>query len=94
MVTKKRKKSTVTDVLSHKLIPEMKVLSDAEKAKMLKKYGIEERQLTGAEKEQEERNECQQELDVDDSASVPDENLFRRSSSARSFRYPSHGSTR
>ncbi|MFH1520360.1 MAG: DNA-directed RNA polymerase subunit RpoH/Rpb5 C-terminal domain-containing protein [Candidatus Micrarchaeota archaeon] len=33
------------DVLSHNLVPEMKVLSDAEKAKVLSKYGIGEHQL-------------------------------------------------
>jgi len=41
------KKPTVptVDVLSHHLVPEMKVLSEAEKAKVLKKYDITEDQL-------------------------------------------------
>lgn len=41
------KKQTVptVDVLSHHLIPEMKVLGEAEKTKVLKKYGISESQL-------------------------------------------------
>ena len=41
------KKPTVptVDVLSHHLIPEMKVLGDAEKAKVLKKYGITDEQF-------------------------------------------------
>jgi DNA-directed RNA polymerase subunit H (RpoH/RPB5) len=43
---KKKKKETPTvDVLSHKLIPEMKVLPAGEKSKMLKKFGISEDQL-------------------------------------------------
>ncbi|MDD5339903.1 MAG: DNA-directed RNA polymerase subunit RpoH/Rpb5 C-terminal domain-containing protein [Candidatus ainarchaeum sp.] len=41
------KKPTVptVDVLSHHLIPEMKVLGEAEKAKVLKRYGVTEDQL-------------------------------------------------
>lgn len=42
---KKKLVSTTIDVLSHSLVPEMKVLSDAEKAKTLDKYGIDESQL-------------------------------------------------
>ncbi len=42
-----KKKQTVTtvDVLSHKLVPEMKVLSESEKSKVLSKYGVNDRQL-------------------------------------------------
>lgn len=42
---KKRKEVPTVDVLSHFLVPEMKVISDSEKAKMLGKYGIDETQL-------------------------------------------------
>ena len=45
MVKKKKQESTIIDVLSHKLVSEMKILSEAEKAKVLKKYGINEKQL-------------------------------------------------
>ncbi|MBN1169800.1 DNA-directed RNA polymerase subunit H [Candidatus Micrarchaeota archaeon] len=45
MVKKKKQESTTIDVLSHKLVSEMKVLTEAEKAKVLKQYGINERQL-------------------------------------------------
>ncbi|MEW6748780.1 MAG: DNA-directed RNA polymerase subunit RpoH/Rpb5 C-terminal domain-containing protein [Candidatus Micrarchaeota archaeon] len=42
----KRKKEVPTaDVLSHFLVPEMKVISDAEKAKLLEKFGIKDDQL-------------------------------------------------
>jgi DNA-directed RNA polymerase subunit H len=39
------KKKKTLDVLSHELIPEMKILSDTEKRNILKKYSIEENQL-------------------------------------------------
>lgn len=44
---KKRKKEepSTIDVLSHDFVPDMKVLGDAEKAKILKKYGIDDTQL-------------------------------------------------
>ena len=42
---KKKKEAPTVDVLSHKLVPEMKVLGDAEKKKVLEKYGIDETQL-------------------------------------------------
>ncbi len=41
---KKREVSTV-DVLSHFLVPSMKVLSDGEKAKLFSKFGIDEQKL-------------------------------------------------
>lgn len=42
----KKKKPTISmDVLTHMLVPEMKVLSDGEKTKVLNKYGIDETQL-------------------------------------------------
>lgn len=42
----KRKKEVPTaDVLSHFLVPDMKVISDADKAKLLSKFGITEKQL-------------------------------------------------
>lgn len=42
---KKKKDAPVVDVLSSHLIPEMKILGDGEKAKVLKKFGIGESQL-------------------------------------------------
>jgi DNA-directed RNA polymerase I, II, and III subunit RPABC1 len=42
---KKKQNVTTVDVLSHKLVPEMKVLSEAEKTKLLSKYGVNEKQL-------------------------------------------------
>ncbi len=45
MVKKKKENSTVIDVLAHKLVSDMKVLSEAEKKKVLEKYGINENQL-------------------------------------------------
>ncbi|MFN7991224.1 MAG: DNA-directed RNA polymerase subunit RpoH/Rpb5 C-terminal domain-containing protein [Candidatus Micrarchaeia archaeon] len=42
----KKKQSVATvDVLSHSLVPEMKVLSESEKSKVLSKYGVNDRQL-------------------------------------------------
>ena len=41
----KKKVSLTIDVLSHVLVPEMKVLSDGEKSKILSKYQIDESQL-------------------------------------------------
>ncbi len=42
----KRKKEVPTvDILSHFLVPEMKVVSDSEKSKLLAKFGIDESQL-------------------------------------------------
>ncbi|MFH1393535.1 MAG: DNA-directed RNA polymerase subunit RpoH/Rpb5 C-terminal domain-containing protein [Candidatus Micrarchaeota archaeon] len=35
----------MVDVLAHSLVPEMKILSDAEKTKVLKKYDISEDEL-------------------------------------------------
>lgn len=45
MVKKKKKKVEATDILSHHLVPPMKVLSEGEKTKLLKKFGINENQL-------------------------------------------------
>ena len=45
MKKKKRQKIPSLDVLSHKLTPDMKVLSEGEKTKVLSKYGINENQL-------------------------------------------------
>jgi DNA-directed RNA polymerase subunit H len=42
---KKKKEVSVVDVLSHKMVPEMKVLGEAEKTKLLNKYGIVDSQL-------------------------------------------------
>ncbi len=42
---KKKPVASTVDVLSHKLVPEMKVLSDSERSKLLSKYGITEDQL-------------------------------------------------
>ncbi len=42
---KKKQNVTTVDVLSHKLVPEMKVLTEAEKSKVLSKYGVKENQL-------------------------------------------------
>lgn len=41
----KKQPAPTVDVLSHQLNPEMKVISAAEKAKLLKKFGISESQL-------------------------------------------------
>lgn len=41
----KIEKTTVLDVLAHSLVPEMAILSEAEKNKVLKKYSITEKQL-------------------------------------------------
>ena len=45
MKKKKKQKVPTLDVLSHNLIPDIRVLSEGEKTKMLKKYGINEAQL-------------------------------------------------
>lgn len=45
LVKKKNENSIVIDVLAHKLVSEMKVLSEAEKVKVLEKFGINETQL-------------------------------------------------
>lgn len=45
MVKKSVEKKKTIDVLSHELIPEMKVLSEGEKRNLLKKYSVEENQL-------------------------------------------------
>ena len=42
---KKKQSVTTVDVLSHKMVPEMKVLTDSEKSKVLSKYGVNEKQL-------------------------------------------------
>jgi DNA-directed RNA polymerase I, II, and III subunit RPABC1 len=42
---KKKREVPTADVLSHFLVPEMKVLSDAEKGKLFAKFGINEQQL-------------------------------------------------
>lgn len=42
---KKKTSVPTVDVLSHMLVPEMKVISDAEKSKMFSKFGINEQQL-------------------------------------------------
>lgn len=42
---KKKQKVPALDILSHTLVPDIKVLSEGEKAKVLKKYGINEAQL-------------------------------------------------
>jgi DNA-directed RNA polymerase subunit H (RpoH/RPB5) len=44
---KKRKKEepSTIDVLSHEFVPDMKVLGEAEKKKLLHKYGIDDTQL-------------------------------------------------
>lgn len=42
---KKKQIVSTVDVLSHKLVPEIKVLSGAEKTKILSKYGVTEKQL-------------------------------------------------
>jgi DNA-directed RNA polymerase I, II, and III subunit RPABC1 len=44
-LVKKKKQSESIDVLAHKLVPEMKVLADGDKTKILKKFGIDETQL-------------------------------------------------
>ncbi|MDD5171927.1 MAG: DNA-directed RNA polymerase subunit RpoH/Rpb5 C-terminal domain-containing protein [Candidatus ainarchaeum sp.] len=42
---KKKPSVSTVDVLSHMLVPEMKVIGDAEKTKLLSKFGINETQL-------------------------------------------------
>jgi DNA-directed RNA polymerases I, II, and III subunit RPABC1 len=42
---KKKVEAHTIDVLSHDFVPEMKVLADAEKTKLLHKYGIDQTQL-------------------------------------------------
>ncbi len=42
---KKKPSVPTVDVLSHMLVPEMKVMSEADKTKLLAKFGINERQL-------------------------------------------------
>jgi DNA-directed RNA polymerase I, II, and III subunit RPABC1 len=42
---KKKREVPTVDVLSHFLVPEMKILSDSEKTKLLSKFGINENQL-------------------------------------------------
>lgn len=42
---KKKREVPTVDVLSHNLVPEMKVLGEAEKTKLLHRYGINEQQL-------------------------------------------------
>jgi len=42
---KKKREVPTVDVLSHKLVPEMKIIGEAEKTKLLNKYGINEQQL-------------------------------------------------
>jgi DNA-directed RNA polymerase subunit H (RpoH/RPB5) len=42
---KKKQIVTTVDVLSHKMVPEMKILTDSEKSKVLSKYGVNEKQL-------------------------------------------------
>ncbi|MCI0504307.1 DNA-directed RNA polymerase subunit H [Candidatus Micrarchaeota archaeon] len=42
---KKKRDVPTADVLSHFLVPEMKVLSDSEKAKLFAKFGIDEHKL-------------------------------------------------
>lgn len=45
MVKKKKQDMSSIDVLAHSLVPEMKVLADGEKTKVLSKFGIDETQL-------------------------------------------------
>lgn len=40
-----KRKPVEIDVLSHVLVPEMKILKDSDKEKVLSKYGITDRQL-------------------------------------------------
>jgi DNA-directed RNA polymerase subunit H (RpoH/RPB5) len=42
---RKRQEPSTIDVLSHDFVPEMKVLGEAEKTKLLHKYGINDSQL-------------------------------------------------
>ncbi len=42
---KKKREVPTADVLSHFLVPEMKILSDSEKAKLYAKFGIDEHKL-------------------------------------------------
>jgi len=45
LVKKRKKELESVDVLAHSLVPEMKVLSEAEKNKVLKKFDIDEKKL-------------------------------------------------
>lgn len=45
MAKKSAEKKKTLDVLSHELIPEMKILGEAEKKNLLKKYSVDENQL-------------------------------------------------
>ena len=45
MKKKKKDETSTIDVLSHDFVPEMKVLGEAEKTKLLHKYGIDDTQL-------------------------------------------------
>jgi DNA-directed RNA polymerase subunit H (RpoH/RPB5) len=42
---KKKREVPTADVLSHFLVPQMKVLSDSEKSKLFSKFGIDEHKL-------------------------------------------------
>ena len=42
---KKKREVPTADVLSHFLVPEMKILSEAEKKKLFSEFGIDERKL-------------------------------------------------
>jgi DNA-directed RNA polymerases I, II, and III subunit RPABC1 len=44
-LVKKKKLNESIDVLAHKLVPDVKVLAEGEKTKVLKKFGIDETQL-------------------------------------------------
>lgn len=45
MKKKKKEEASIIDVLSHEFVPDMKVLGEAEKTKLLHKYGIDDTQL-------------------------------------------------
>lgn len=45
MKKKKKQDAPTIDVLSYFLIPEMKILGEAEKTKLFKKYGVNEKKL-------------------------------------------------
>ncbi|MEW6721649.1 MAG: DNA-directed RNA polymerase subunit RpoH/Rpb5 C-terminal domain-containing protein [Candidatus Micrarchaeota archaeon] len=42
---KKKPTAPTVDVLSHKLVPEMKILGESEKSKVLSKFGVNLKQL-------------------------------------------------
>ena len=42
---KKKQSESTVDVLSHNLVPDVKVLSGAEKSKVLSKFGVNDKQL-------------------------------------------------